>query len=382
MTAIVALLLALQFNQRPPLTPAETLMESVVLRAINEAPGDDAPGPPVAITGTDAKAGTIALTCRAGGCEAATLAMQKLRGLILSKGMPAPARSIWIVPASGGAPPPDTVSAIHVAGGDTPVLRIVRGLWSTAGIGDDVAEVFARQGGAVDVRAFENLGQPQLDANGVATTTIVTSASGHRHAASVAAVTAYFLATLPNEGAEALLAHLTVGAHARLAEDGRRAVALMGLQQRASADVLITFGQAIEREQRRMRSLERFMPAPVDPMLRVRLTEMEKSITSVWTSMGLTSSTYVPPAERIRGRGGDDRRVPSRTAPKPAAADSSMLKMANASDVAYEIFNFVDGKRTISDIRDAVTAEFGPVPLASVVGYIEALAKAGSVALK
>jgi hypothetical protein len=383
MIAIVALLLALQFNQRPPLTPAETLLESVVLRAINEAPGDDAPGPVETIAGSDAKAGTIALTCRAGGCEAATLAVQKLRGLVLSKGLPRPARSIWIAPASGGTPPPDAVAAIHVAHGDAPVLRIVRGLWSTAGIGDEVAEIFARHGGnAAEARAFENLGQPPLDLGGVPTTTIVSGSSAHRHAASVAAATAYFLATLPNDGAEALLAHLTVGAHARLAEDGRRAVAQMGLQQRAGADVLIMFGQAIEREQRRMRSLERFMPAPVDPMLRVRLSEMERGITSVWTSIGITSSPFVPPAQRIRGRGGDDRRVPSRTAQKPAAVDPAMLKVANAGDVAYEIVNFVDGKRTISDIRDAVAAEFGPMPLSSVVQYLEQLAKAGGVTIK
>ena len=29
---------------------------------------------------------------------------------------------------------------------------------------------------------------------------------------------------------------------------------------------------------------------------------------------------------------------------------------------AYEIVNFVDGKRTVGAIRDAVAAEFGPIP--------------------
>lgn len=379
---LLALALALQFGQRAPLTPAETLLESVVLRAINDAPGTDAPGPVAAIAGADAKAGTIAVTCVAGGCDAAALAVQKLRGLILAKGMAQPARAIWIAGAQGGAPPADTVAAIHVAGSDTPVLRIVRGLWSTAGIGDEVAEVFARSSGSVDVRAFESLGQPRLDSQGIATTTIVTGASVNAQAASVAAATAYFLATLPNSGAEALLAHLTVGAHGRLAEDGRRAVAAMGNQQRASADVLIMLGQAIEREQRRMRSFERFMPAPVDPMLGVRLTEMEKGITSLWTSIGITSSPYVPPAERIRGRGGDDRRVPSRVAGANGTADTAVLKLANHADVGYEIVNFIDGKRTVSDIRDAVMAEFGAVALPAVAQYLDALAKAGSVTLK
>lgn len=383
MTAVLlATVLALQFNQRPPPTPAETLLESVVLRAIGESPGDDAPGPAETIAGADAKAGTIALTCRAGGCEAAGLAIQKLRGLIFSKGMARPSRSIWMAAPGGGTPPASTVAVIHVASGDVPVLRIVHGLWSTAGIGDEVAEVFARQAGSVEARPFENLGQPQLDQNGVATTTIVTGPNQAGQAASTAAATAYFLATLPNEGAEALLAHLTVGAHARLAEDGRRAVAQMGLQQRASADVLIMVGQAIEREQRRMRSLERFMPVPVDPMLRIRLTEMEKSITSLWTSIGITSSPYVPPSERIRGRGGDDRRVPAGVANATGTADTAILKHVSHADVGYEVVNFVDGRRTISDIRDAVMAEFGAIGLPAVVQYLEALAKAGSITFK
>ena len=58
------------------------------------------------------------------------------------------------------------------------------------------------------------------------------------------------------------------------------------------------------------------------------------------------------------------------------------MKVANGQDVAYEIVNFVDGKRTISDIRDAVMAEFGPVQLPAVVQYLELLAKTGSITIK
>jgi hypothetical protein len=250
-----------------------------------------------------------------------------------------------------------------------------------------VVEIFARQTGAVvDVRSFEDLGQLQLDSFGVPTTTIVVSPSvSSDNAAFVAAAAAYFLATLPNAGAEALLSHLTVGAHARLAEDGRKAVAQMGPQQRASADVLIMFGQAIEREQRRMRSLERYMPSPVDPMLHGRIADMEKGITSVWTSIGITSSPFVPAAERIRGRGGEDRRVPSRaghgriTAVEPPTA---FLKFDSPVNIVYELGNFVDGKRSISDIRDAVSAEFGSLPLPSVVDYFERLAKSGAITIR
>jgi len=379
---LLALALALQFGQRAPLTPAETLLESVVLRAITEAPANEAPGGAEAIGGSDAKAGTIVLTCRAAGCEAATNAVQKLRWLIGSKGMARPARSIWIAPAPNSAPPADAVAVIHLAAGEAPILRVVRGLWSSAGIGDEVAEVFARQGGPVEVRPFENVGQPQLDRIGIATTAIVAGPNHNGQAAATAAATAYFLATLPNDGAEALLAHLMVGAHARLAEDGRRAVAQMGPTQRASADVLILMGQAIEREQRRIRSIARFMPTPLDATLAGRLSDMETGVASVWTSLGITSSPFVPPAQRIRGRGGDDRRVPSRTVAVTATGDTSVLKVANSEDVAYEIVNFIDGKRTISDIRDAVMAEFGPVQLPAVAQYLELLARAGSITIK
>jgi aminopeptidase YwaD len=43
---------------------------------------------------------------------------------------------------------------------------------------------------------------------------------------------------------------------------------------------------------------------------------------------------------------------------------------------AYEIFNFVDGKRTVGEIRDAVSAEYGPLPLDLVADYLSACAEA------
>ncbi|MGA2355371.1 MAG: M28 family peptidase [Terriglobales bacterium] len=47
---------------------------------------------------------------------------------------------------------------------------------------------------------------------------------------------------------------------------------------------------------------------------------------------------------------------------------------------AYEIVNFVDGKRTISEIRDAVAAEYGPIPLDVVADYLKACEEAKIVA--
>ena len=46
-------------------------------------------------------------------------------------------------------------------------------------------------------------------------------------------------------------------------------------------------------------------------------------------------------------------------------------------EYAYEGLNFADGKRNAQEIRDAVSAEYGPVPVEMVVEYLKALEKIG-----
>lgn len=384
MRILLALLAVLQFGPRPPLTPAETLLAPEILRAIREqAPLGEAGA---TVTGSDSLT-DIVISCSENRCGTAERAVRKLSALVAARTLEQPIRTIRVSSTLNAAIDGRAKAAVHVAEVTEGAPRIVRGLWSTAGVGDEVAEIFGRHlMPAIDVRPYERAGQLAFDAYGIPNTTIVTNSSMSSDApAAIVAATAYFLATLPNDGAEALLSHLTVGAHARLAEDGRRAVAQMGNQQRAGADVLIMFGQAIEREQRRMRSFERFMPQPVDPMLRSRIADMERGITSVWTSMGITSSPFVPAAERIRGRGGEDRRVVSKTKPGPLPTPeppTAFLKFPDVDLVIDELGNLIDGRRSVSDIRDALSAEFGPVALPVVVEYVERLAKAGAVSLK
>jgi len=52
----------------------------------------------------------------------------------------------------------------------------------------------------------------------------------------------------------------------------------------------------------------------------------------------------------------------------------------SGEEYAYEVLNFADGKRNAQEIRDAVSAEYGPVPLEMVVEYLRALEKIGVVA--
>lgn len=60
-----------------------------------------------------------------------------------------------------------------------------------------------------------------------------------------------------------------------------------------------------------------------------------------------------------------------------------MLNVRDQSELyAYEIVNFVNGKRTVGEIRDAVSAEYGPIPLSLVTDYLHACAEAGVIRWK
>jgi hypothetical protein len=59
---------------------------------------------------------------------------------------------------------------------------------------------------------------------------------------------------------------------------------------------------------------------------------------------------------------------------------TQMLNVRDQSELyAYEIVNFIDGKRTVGEIRDAVSAEYGPLPLGLVADYLEACVAADVV---
>lgn len=57
-------------------------------------------------------------------------------------------------------------------------------------------------------------------------------------------------------------------------------------------------------------------------------------------------------------------------------------EVALGETAQFEVLNFTDGRRTIQEIRDAVSAELGPVPFEAVVDYLELLERAGAVRFK
>jgi len=63
---------------------------------------------------------------------------------------------------------------------------------------------------------------------------------------------------------------------------------------------------------------------------------------------------------------------------KPKLLDYEGL-WGSGEEYAYEVLNFADGNRNAQQIRDAVSAEYGPVPLDMVVEYLKALEAVGVV---
>ena len=117
------------------------------------------------------------------------------------------------------------------------------------------------------------------------------------------------------------------------------------------------------------------------------------SIAALWPS---TAAAVARETRRLPrtggGAGGPDRRIPVRTtavrgplevyyydhlarvlpAVKPPA-------LAERGVLAYEALLLVDGRRTVSDIRDILTGRIEPVPVADVAAWIDHLARAGVV---
>jgi aminopeptidase YwaD len=66
--------------------------------------------------------------------------------------------------------------------------------------------------------------------------------------------------------------------------------------------------------------------------------------------------------------------------------DPDSSRQLNAQDrgaiYAYEIVNFVDGKKTVAEIRDAVAAELGPLPVEWVSDYLRACEEAKIIAFR
>jgi hypothetical protein len=213
----------------------------------------------------------------------------------------------------------------------------------------------------------------------------------------VATATMIYLASLSE--ADALdLVHL-VGANAlhRVAETARSARLGIRAVSHAGAELppLQEAGNAVihasERERSAIESVLFFHDTPAVreavQMWDVRVAELETSI-----AMGLALDARAAGLELPDLPGPGDERIPVRLTRGPLDLDlpASRLEPEAAGwygspdfplsgDARFELVNFIDGERSVTGIRNALSAEFGPIETATVARYVEDLVRTGVV---
>lgn len=391
----------------------------------------------------------------ASGCAANLEVARTLSTLVATGRIPRPSRTlrfIWPSEMTGTiaylTKHPEIASRIRAAvhldmvGGDPfvtkSILHVTRSPWSIATVTDDVEEAFGRYvidgafagaGEGDPLRAIRDLGGSK-DAFW-ADITPYESGSDHwiyqeggfgipaiylrdhpdiyihttrdvpdnieptkmKRSAFIAAASAYYLATMPDRG-EALVALSFADAQQRLADDGRRSVALAATSVADATNLIV---QAVQREQRRLDSMKRFLRLDDSPHLERLKSAMAD------TGRGLLMAVAGPDeAERIAKAGlrlppHGDTRVPVRQPDVQGPLDPDgdwvkehggdtgpigIAKVPDSGDVTYEIVNFIDGTRTVAEIRDAVSAEFAPIDERLVAEYLDRLAKVGAISYR
>ena len=235
-----------------------------------------------------------------------------------------------------------------------------------------------------------------------------------RRVALLGAASGYTYAALKAGNADSLLAYFAARAQGRLADGFERAQALAEHTQLEPEEAwyearnLLT--QMLRREQAELRSFSTYTEG--DPE---KVTEFSKDLEAQNAMLNgwidrfaeqrgargfLTSPPWheQPGAERIPVRVGEFGPLTFQNddvlADRLGSERVSKIKLLNGDSdhlsrvqdrgalYAYEIVNFVDGKRSVGEIRDAVAAEYGPISIDVVVDYLKACEEAKIVAFR
>lgn len=201
-----------------------------------------------------------------------------------------------------------------------------------------------------------------------------------RRVAFISAATGYYLATLGAAELPSLLRQSEAAALVRTGVMLRRRAELPP----SEAAVLTRFH--LEYERAVLASLDRFLPVPAE----IR-TEAASFLASLEQIVGRPQPPGQPaPVGRTVYRRNPDPKGPMSVfeydylVDKYGAAKAAELRLPTytglrgGGDVySYEALNFVDGRRSVQDIRDALSAVYGPVPLDMVAEFLGALEAVG-----
>ncbi|HEY7700254.1 MAG TPA: hypothetical protein VIE88_17645, partial [Vicinamibacteria bacterium] len=212
----------------------------------------------------------------------------------------------------------------------------------------------------------------------------------------------YTLANLGPAEAPALLAETAGRGAMRLGADRARALAGMSAAEgealhQAYREARNRIGRALEREKDSLQSIVKFTGARVD------LGPWNQSLESIHAGDAIAARTTYEALCRERGLSpltdeavepaptAEGSRVPVRSENGQGPTNLyyyDQLAATLGPDVPpialdelsqFEVLNFTDGRRTVAEIRDAVSAELDPVSVEAVTGYLEVLARAGVV---
>lgn len=199
---------------------------------------------------------------------------------------------------------------------------------------------------------------------------------------------AYTLAALPDAEAPRLLALVRANSDTRIARAKLRA----DLANDAW-DGHLAYREALLESAATARSVARLWPALADAVRaeesRLRLPPFKEPLAARTSPAGAATSR--PARDERVPRRSPEVRGPlgvyyydhlSETLGPDARRDTALERRGNGDVLAYELLNLVDGRRSISDIRDVVSGRYEAVPTAEVAEYLELLERAKVVELR
>jgi hypothetical protein len=195
-------------------------------------------------------------------------------------------------------------------------------------------------------------------------------------AAFLGAASAWYLAGLDASQVPALWEVVRRGGLQRTAEALARADRLRAAGEAAEADNLLRFHLA--QEAAVVESIARF--AAVPPAVRQSAAAFLAGLKNLTGPSPAPTKTADPVYRRAAtpkgpmGGFGYDYLEDQLQDPPPALLKRTGL-WGGGAEYAYEALNLVDGRRTVSEIRDALAAIYGPLPLAEVAEYLADLEK-------
>jgi hypothetical protein len=232
-----------------------------------------------------------------------------------------------------------------------------------------------------------------------------------RRVALLGAASGYVYATLDSHQASNALPFVAAQASARLAQnfaDAKRMLQLGNGAASAWYEARNLMDQSLRREIAALNSLAGFGgEAPGSALEQIKYLQAQTATFQTWLDAAARNgnahaTSPVSPwandagAQRVPIRIGEfgplmyqnDNVLLARLGPERYgkikllnSEATPLLKVNDQSELhAYEIVNFVDGKRSIGEIRDAVSAEYGPLPVGLVSDYLDACVEASIIA--